>query len=132
MKLITALLLTAAIAAAQQGHEKKEPAQSPAPAENPAAAADHAGGGEHGGGEKKEGPSELWKWANFALLAGGLGYLIGKNAGPFFAARTQQIKKDMLESAAARKEAEARAAEVDRRLASIESEIASLRAESQK
>ena len=27
------------------------------------------------------------KWANFLLLAGLLGYIIGKNAGPFFAAR---------------------------------------------
>ena len=66
------------------------------------------------------------------MLAAGLGYLIGKNAGPFFATRSQQIRKDMLESQEARRQAEARAAEVDRRLASLETEIAALRAESQK
>lgn len=72
----------------------------------------------------------LWKWANFAVLAGILGWAVKKNAGPFFAARTRQIRKDMLEADDLRKQAEARAAEVDRRLANLESEIAALRAES--
>jgi F-type H+-transporting ATPase subunit b len=82
--------------------------------------------------EADHGKLETWKWANFLVLAAGLGYLIGKNAGPFFAARSQQIRKDMLESQEARRQAEARAAEVDRRLATLETEIAALRAESQK
>jgi len=81
--------------------------------------------------EGEQGKLELWKWANFVVLAGGLGYLIGKNAGPFFAGRSQQIRKDMQEAQEARRQSEARAAEVDRRLASLESEIAALRAESQ-
>jgi len=72
----------------------------------------------------------LWKWANFAVLAGILGWAVKKNAGPFFAARTRQIRKDMLEADDLRQQAEARAADVDRRLAGLESEIAALRAES--
>jgi F-type H+-transporting ATPase subunit b len=72
------------------------------------------------------------KWANFAILAGILGYFIGKNAGPFFAARSSQIQKDMVDAAAMRKDAEARAAEVDRRLATLSVEIAALREEAQK
>jgi len=80
--------------------------------------------------EGEHGKLELWKWANFVVLAGGLGYLIGKNAGPYFAGRSQQIRKDMHEAQEARRQSEARAAEVDRRLASLESEIAALRAES--
>jgi len=104
----------------------------PAAAENPVAPATDHDGGKHGSGGHKEGPGEVWKWANFVLLAGALGYLIGKNAGTFFDRRTQEIKKDMLESAAARKAAEARVVEVEQRLANLESEIASLRAESQK
>ena len=83
------------------------------------------------GKEAGEGGSEMWKWVNFVLLAGALGYLIGKNAGPFFASRSKQIHKDMVESDAIRKDAEARAAEVDRRLASLESEIAALRTAAQ-
>jgi F-type H+-transporting ATPase subunit b len=73
-----------------------------------------------------------WKWANFVVLAGGLGYLIGKHAGPFFAARSRQIRQDMAEAGDQRQEANARVADVERRLAGLESEIASLRAESQR
>ena len=71
------------------------------------------------------------KWVNFLLLAGALGYMIGKNAGPFFAARSTSIRKDLDESERQRKEAEARAAAVDARLAALDKEIASLRSESQ-
>ena len=81
--------------------------------------------------EGEHGKLEMWKWANFVVLVGGLGYLIGKNAGPFFRARSQQIHKDMVEAQEARRKSEARAAEVDRRLASLEGEIAALRSDSQ-
>lgn len=79
-----------------------------------------------------EGNLRVWEWANFLLLAGGLGYLIRKHAGPYYAARAAAIRQDLAESERAVKDAEARAAEVDRRLASLDAEIAALRAESQK
>jgi F-type H+-transporting ATPase subunit b len=83
--------------------------------------------------EDKEGGSlQVWKWANFLVLAGGLGYLIGKNGGPFFAARSVKIRQDMTDAGDVRNDAEARAAEVDRRLANLEAEIAALRADSGK
>ena len=63
---------------------------------------------------------EVWKWVNFALLVAGLGYLIGKNAGPFFAARSRKIREDMAQAEEMWKAAEARAKEVDRKLASLE------------
>jgi len=93
--------------------------------------AEHASETTREGEKKDEGHLEIWKWVNFLILAGGLGYLAGKNAGPFFANRSASIRKDMEESLQKRKEAEARAAEVERRLASLESQIAGLRAESQ-
>jgi len=71
------------------------------------------------------------KWANFLILAGALGYLIGKHGGPFFAERSGSIRKDMVESQQQRETAEAQAADVDRRLANLEKEIAALRGESQ-
>lgn len=95
------------------GHKDAEERASESPAE-----------GEHGS-------MEAWKWANFVLLAVGLGYLIQKNAGPFFAARSKKIQRDMLDAEEARKDAEKRAADVDRRLANLAAEIASLKAESQ-
>lgn len=72
------------------------------------------------------------KVVNFAILAIGLGYLIRKNAGPFFDARSRKIRKAMIEAADARKEAEARIMAVESRLANLGVEIAALREESQK
>jgi F0F1-type ATP synthase membrane subunit b/b' len=82
------------------------------------------------GSEGGEGNLLLWKWANFLVLAGALGYLMAKMLPPLFASRTQSILKDMVESQRIRKDADERAAEVDRRLAAIDTEIAALRAES--
>ena len=90
-----------------------------------------------GAGEKKEESfaerHELeLKIANFVILAGLIGYFIGKNAGPFFAGRSAEIRKDLEESMRQSKEAEARAADVDRRLAHLEADIAALRAEGER
>jgi F-type H+-transporting ATPase subunit b len=71
------------------------------------------------------------KWANFLVLAGLLGYLIGKNAGPFFASRSEAIRKDMEDSRRQREEAEARAKAVELRLANLETDLAALRSETQ-
>jgi F-type H+-transporting ATPase subunit b len=84
------------------------------------------------GGEAEGGNVQMWKWANFLVLAGALGYMIGKNAPAFFAARSTQIRKDMIEAGEERAQAEARAAAVDLRLANLEAEIASIRSDSQK
>jgi F-type H+-transporting ATPase subunit b len=71
-------------------------------------------------------------WVNFAILVGGLAYLVKKYGAPFLAARSQKISQDIVEAARVRKDAEARSAEVDRRLANLESDLAALRVESQK
>jgi F-type H+-transporting ATPase subunit b len=93
------------------------------------------GGEKSAGAEKEPGFAEKYelelKWANFLVLAGLLGYFIGKHAGPFFAARSAAIRKDMDDSLRQRQEAEAKAADVDRRLANLENEIAALRGQSE-
>ncbi len=116
---------------AQEGHEPPKSGE-PAKAGEHSPAASHEAPGEGHGGGHEEGPGIIWKWANFAILAGGLGYLISKNAGPFFATRSQQIRQDMVDSQEARRQAEARAADVDRRLAALDAEIAALRSDSQR
>jgi F-type H+-transporting ATPase subunit b len=110
---------------AQEGHEPPKTGEPAKGHESAREAGAHPSESGHGG-------LELWKWANFLVLAGGLGYLVGKNAGPFFSARSHQIRKDMVEAQEARREAETRAADVDRRLAALDSEIAALRADSQR
>ena len=112
--LATGFLLTTSSAWARS--QEKQPEAAQRAAEPPA--------------EGEQGEMEGWKWANFALLAVGLGYLIAKNASPFFATRSKKIHQDMRESEALRQEAEERAAAVDRRLAGLDKEIAELRSQS--
>ncbi|HEX3880436.1 MAG TPA: hypothetical protein VHW24_25820 [Bryobacteraceae bacterium] len=71
-------------------------------------------------------------WANFILLAIGLVYLIKKFGGPFFAARSERIQREIVEGARIRQESEAQSADVDRRLATLESDLSAIRAESRK
>lgn len=79
-------------------------------------------------GESGEGAGMIgWMWANFVVLAGGLGYLAAKNAGPFFESRSRNIRQGIAEAEIVRKEAEGRAAQVAQRLANLESDIAGLR-----
>jgi F-type H+-transporting ATPase subunit b len=73
-----------------------------------------------------------WKWANFLILAGALGYAAGKHGPPFFASRGARIRQDIDDADALRIRAEARTAEVERRLASLEAEIAVIREESKR
>jgi F-type H+-transporting ATPase subunit b len=71
----------------------------------------------------------LWKVANFALLAGGLGYVIYKKGGPFFAARGESIRRGLDDAARASREAQERYAEMERRLAHLGTEIEKLKAQ---
>ena len=73
-----------------------------------------------------EGNLKIWEWANFLLLAGGLGYLIRKHAGPYYAARAAGISKDLVESERTAEAAAARAAEVERFAQQTAAEIAKI------
>jgi F0F1-type ATP synthase membrane subunit b/b' len=79
----------------------------------------------------EEGADRLlpWKAANFALLAGALGYIAYKKGGAFFAARSEAIRRGLDEAARASREAEARYAEMERRLANLGEEVEKLKAQ---
>jgi F-type H+-transporting ATPase subunit b len=68
-----------------------------------------------------------WKWANFLILAGGLGYLIGKNVPPLFEKQSSEIKSALREAAKAKEQADAYAAGIEARLKNLQAEIESLR-----
>jgi F-type H+-transporting ATPase subunit b len=70
-----------------------------------------------------------WKWANFAILAAGLGYLISKHLPPFFVSRTKSIQKDIAEAQQTKREAEKRAAAMEARLSALGAEIERFRVE---
>jgi F-type H+-transporting ATPase subunit b len=91
-------------------------------AQEPAPAGEKAG---HGESAEKE-PLGL-KWANFAILAAALGYLIVKQAGPYFATRSSEIRKGIEDARQISADAEKRAAAMDAKLASLGVEVEALR-----
>jgi F-type H+-transporting ATPase subunit b len=64
----------------------------------------------------------LGKAVNFALLFGGLGFLLAKPLRAFLEARASRLKATMEEAEIARKEAEERLAAIRRRLEGLEQE----------
>jgi F-type H+-transporting ATPase subunit b len=83
---------------------------------------------QEGGGAPE--PGIGWKWANFLLLAAGLGYLVAKMLPPLFKSRTEEIQKGIAEARAIKEDADKRAAEVDRRTAALGADIERFRVES--
>jgi F-type H+-transporting ATPase subunit b len=81
--------------------------------------------GEESKGEEKD--LTGWKWANFAILAAGIGYLLAKQAGPYFTSRSIEIRKGIEEAKKLREDAEKRAAEMDARLASLGAEVEAMK-----
>jgi len=80
-------------------------------------------------GQAEQGDSMIWwKWANFAILAAGLAYLIGKNVPPLFRKQSDEIQRALAEAAKIKQEAAAYAANVETRLANLQREIENLRA----
>jgi F-type H+-transporting ATPase subunit b len=78
--------------------------------------------------ESEQGDGMIWwKWANFAILAVGLGYLIGKNVPPLFRKQSDEITSALAEAAKIKQEAAAYASSVEARLANLQKEIQQLR-----
>ena len=76
-------------------------------------------------------PNLIWKIVNFAIFAGGMGYLIVKFAPAFFNARSADIQKAIQEATGLKMDADLRYSEIDRKMANLSGEVAKLRAESQ-
>jgi F0F1-type ATP synthase membrane subunit b/b' len=70
----------------------------------------------------------VWQWANFAILAGVLGYLISKNMGPVLVARSHQIREGLAAGERAKADADARAAAVMAKLAGLDQAVAQMKA----
>jgi F-type H+-transporting ATPase subunit b len=88
------------------------------------------GAQENAEGAKNAEPSIGWKWANFVILAVGLGYLVNKHLPPFFRSRTAEIQQGITEAQQIKRDAEARAAQVDARIQKLGEEIEQFREQS--
>src|SRR2546426_912523 len=82
-----------------------------------ALAQEHPPAGEKAGhGASAEKDMTGWKWANFAILAAGLGFLLVKQAGPYFASRSTEIRKGIEDAQEISADAEERAAAMEAKL----------------
>jgi F0F1-type ATP synthase membrane subunit b/b' len=72
-------------------------------------------------------PLIWWKWANFAILAAGLVYLIGKHVPPLFRKQSDEIQSALAQAAKIKHEAALYAAGIEQRLANLQREIENLR-----
>ena len=75
-------------------------------------------------------PSVIWRWANFAILAVGLGYLMAKHLPAVFSARSKEIQKGISEAQQMKQDAERRSAEMDARLNALGGDIERFRQQS--
>jgi F-type H+-transporting ATPase subunit b len=85
---------------------------------------------EKAGAAEKSEPGIAWKWANFAILAVGLGYLANKHLPPFFRSRTAEIQQGIIEAQQIKRDAEKRAAEVKQLIQKLGLEIDQFRTQS--
>jgi F-type H+-transporting ATPase subunit b len=84
-----------------------------------------------GSAEASSEPSALWKWVNFLMLAGGLGYFAAKGFPAFFRARTTEIQAGIEEARAFKMDAEQRASAISARISHLSEDIDKFRMQAQ-
>jgi len=87
----------------------------------------------HGAAESSNagGPTELFKWINFAIVAGALVWLFGKRLPPWFRNNAEKIGSAITKATAAKTEADRELKEAEKRLARLDEEVRGLRDEAQ-
>jgi len=73
--------------------------------------------------------SSVWKWANFFILFGGLGYYLRKPMREFFESRTRSIEEGLRNAREAKEGALKLVREMESRMAQLDQEIQALKAE---
>ena len=87
-----------------------------------ALASETAHGEGHGGD-----PMLMYKWINFAILAGGLGWVAVKAGGPALRGQQAKILDDMSAAARRAEAASAEAVAIEQRIAGLDAEVAAIR-----
>ena len=101
------------------------PARSSAQHEPPAnAPAAEARGGEH----RAESPLAIvWKWVNFCILFGGLGWYLRKPLQEFLNSRAKALEEGLASGREAREAALKKLAEIEARMAQLDKEVKDLK-----
>lgn len=69
----------------------------------------------------------IFRWLNFILVFGGIGYLLAKNGGGFFRANAKAIASSIHEATAAKAEADRALSEVEGKISRLDQEVAEMR-----
>jgi F0F1-type ATP synthase membrane subunit b/b' len=69
----------------------------------------------------------IFRWINFALVFGGIAYLVAKHGGAFFSANARAISASIREGTAAKEEANRQLQEVETKISRLNQEVDGLR-----
>jgi F0F1-type ATP synthase membrane subunit b/b' len=83
---------------------------------------------EEGGAAGAETATEIFKWINFAIVAGALLWVCFKKAPGFFRGRAEAIGSAITKAGSAKAAADAQLREAETKLANLDKEVAELRA----
>jgi F-type H+-transporting ATPase subunit b len=87
---------------------------------------------EEGGAGSSAVSTEIFKWINFAIVAGALIWVFAKKLPPVFRANAEKISSAITKAAAAKAEADRQLKDAEQRLARLEQEVGKLREEAQR
>ena len=74
----------------------------------------------------------IFRWLNFLIVFGGIGYLIAKHGGAFFRGNAKEIAASIVEATAAKAEADRELHEVEVKVARLDQDVAEMRAEARR
>jgi len=74
----------------------------------------------------------IFRWLNFLIVFGGIGYLIAKHGGAFFRGNAKEIAASIVEATAAKTEAERELRVVETKIARLDQDVAELREEARR
>lgn len=83
---------------------------------------------EEGGNPATERATEIFKWINFAIVAGLIVWVFGKKLPTVFRARAEAVSSAITSATSAKAAADAQLREAETRLANLQKEVAELRA----
>ncbi len=87
---------------------------------------------EEGGSAATEQANEIFKWINFAIVAGLVGWIFLKLTPPFFRKNADAVGSAITKATAAKAEADRQLREAEEKLASLEQQVVQLRAAAQR
>ena len=87
-----------------------------------------ANAAEEGGNAATERATEIFKWINFAIVAGVIVWVFGKLLPPVFRKRAEAVSSAITNATSAKAAAEAQLRDAETRLANLQKEVTELRA----